>query len=45
MSMEKAQVNIDAQIKKLHFSEMKIQRQEQNKKQLDRLAGISLWRS
>ena len=45
MSMEKAQVNIDAQIKRLHFSEMKIQRQEQNKKQLDRLAGISLWRS
>ena len=44
MSMEKAQVNIDAQIKKLHFSEMKIQRQDQNKKQLDRLAGLSLWR-
>lgn len=44
MSMEKAQVNIESQIKKLHFSKMKIQRHEQNRKQLDRLAGISLWR-
>lgn len=44
LSMERAQVNIQSQIKKLHFSQMKIQRQEQNNKQLDRLAGISLWR-
>lgn len=44
MSMEKAQTNIQSQIKKLLFSETKIRRQEQNRKQLDRLAGFTLWR-
>lgn len=44
MSMEKAQVNIQSQIKKLLFFQTKIRRQEQKKNQLDRLAGFSLWR-
>lgn len=45
MSMEKAQVGIETQMKKLRLSSLKIQKQEQNKSQLERLAGISLWRS
>ncbi len=43
MSTEKAQVNIETQIKKLNFLQTKIERGEQNKKQLERLAGIGLW--
>ncbi|OGK24889.1 hypothetical protein A2954_03460 [Candidatus Roizmanbacteria bacterium RIFCSPLOWO2_01_FULL_37_12] len=45
MSMEKAQLNIDLAIKKLHFSRTKIQKQDENRRQLDRLAGLTLWRS
>lgn len=45
MSMETAQVNIKSQIKKLRLSSLRIQKQDQNRKQLERLAGISLWRS
>lgn len=44
MSMERAQVNIESELKKLHQSQIKIQRLEQNRKQLERLAGLSLWR-
>lgn len=44
VSMEKAQDNIEIQIKKLRFLETKIIRQEQNNKQLERLAGVALWR-
>jgi len=43
--MEKAQLNIDLAIKKLHFSRTKIQKQDENRRQLDRLAGLTLWRS
>lgn len=44
MSMEKAQTNIDLSIKKLHFSRSKIIKQEENSRQINRLAGLSLWR-
>lgn len=43
MSMEKAQQNVDDKIKKLHFLEIKLHRQEEHKKQQNRLSGISLW--
>ena len=44
LSMEKAQTNIDMAIKKLYFSRTKIIKQNENQKQLNRLAGLSLWR-
>ncbi|OGK25201.1 hypothetical protein A3A46_01755 [Candidatus Roizmanbacteria bacterium RIFCSPLOWO2_01_FULL_37_13] len=44
MAMEKAQVNIETQIKRLRFLDTKINRADQQKKQLERLSGISLWR-
>lgn len=43
MSMERAQQNIEQDIKKLHSAEIKVSRLDQNRKQLDRLAGKSLW--
>ncbi len=43
MSMEQAQQNITQQMKKLRFSQIKINRLDQQKKQLERLSGISLW--
>jgi F0F1-type ATP synthase gamma subunit len=43
MSMERAQQNIEQDIRKLHSAEIKVSRLEQNRKQLDRLAGKSLW--
>ena len=45
MAMEKAQVNIENQIKRLKFLETKINRIDQQKKQLERFSGISLWRN
>ncbi|OGK47642.1 hypothetical protein A2963_02750 [Candidatus Roizmanbacteria bacterium RIFCSPLOWO2_01_FULL_40_13] len=45
MSMESAQGNISQELKKLRGNEIKMQKQEQNSKQLERLAGLSLWRS
>lgn len=44
MAMEIAQVNIETQIKRLNFLDTKINRLDQQKKQLERLSGISLWR-
>ena len=44
LSMEKAQVNIDTQLTELRLSNLKIQKQQQNRTQLERLAGISFWR-
>ena len=43
MSMERAQQNIEQDIKKLRSAEIKVSRLDQNRKQLDRLAGKSLW--
>lgn len=44
-SMEKAQVNVDTQLKKLRLSNLKIQKLQQSRTQQERLAGISLWRN
>lgn len=43
MSMEQAQQNISVQLKRLRSSQIKVNRLDQQKKQLERLAGISLW--
>src|SRR3989338_946080 len=43
MSMERAQQNIEQDIKKLRSAEIKVSRLDQNRKQLDRLAEKSLW--
>lgn len=43
MSMEKAQTNIQGQIKKLRFDERKIYQLVNNNRQIERLSGMRLW--
>ncbi|MBI2641385.1 F0F1 ATP synthase subunit gamma [Candidatus Roizmanbacteria bacterium] len=43
MAMEEAQDNINLTIQKLRSEEKKVKRLEENKKQLERLSGMSLW--
>ncbi len=43
MSMEKAQQNIETQIRKLRFGEKKIVQLEDNNRQIERLSGMRLW--